>query len=338
MKPFRIGSETLPGPFIMAPMSGISSAADRAIACEHGAHASVTELISSKGLLFNSARTRAYLAHTRTDCPFWVQLFGGDVEAMARAAVIAVEHGARILDINMGCPVKKVTRTGAGVALMADPERASAMVRAMREATRDRVPITAKFRAGWDRERVTAVSFGRVLVEAGAAGLVLHPRVRSQHHGGVADWSLIRELRETVDVPVVGSGGIRVPEDGYRMLEETGCAGAMVGRAALGNPWIFTGLLARRVHVPLPAERLRVVRDHFRRLAGLIGEPRIAVRKFRTRALYYSRGLAGGVEFRRRVVRIQEPDELEAAFEAFFGVAEPVPGYVPGSGHRPGEG
>jgi len=337
MNPFRIGPVTIPGPFIMAPMSGISSAVDRALAREHGAHASPTELISAKGLLFNSARTRSYLTRAPDEEPFWVQLFGGEIEPMARAAVIAEEHGARIIDINMGCPVRKVTKTGAGVALMADPRRAAEMVRAMREATSDRVPITAKFRAGWDRDRVSAVEFGRALEAAGASALILHPRVRPQHHSGAADWSLIRQLKEAVDVPVVGSGGIRLPEDGYRMLEETGCEGAMVGRAALGNPWIFRGLLERRLHVPTPAERAAVVVDHFRRFARLVGEPWVAVRKFRARALYYSRGLEGGAHYRREVVKIKEPDALAQAFERFFGSAEQVPGYVPGPGYRPGE-
>ena len=132
----------------MAPMSGISSPVDRALAREHGAHASPTELISAKGLVQGGARTQAFLARAPGEDPFWVQLFGGEVESMARAAVIAVEHGAQIIDINMGCPVRKVTRTGAGVALMADPDRAAAVVTAMREATGNRAPITAKFRAG----------------------------------------------------------------------------------------------------------------------------------------------------------------------------------------------
>lgn len=338
MSAFQIGPHTLPGAFIMAPMSGISSAVDRAIAREQGAHASLTELISSKGLLHNSKRTRAYLARTPDEDPFWVQLFGGEVEAMARAAEIAVEHGAKIIDINMGCPVKKVTQTGAGVALMADPPRAAAMVKAMRRAAGESVPITVKFRAGFDGDSVTAVEFGKMLEDAGAAALCLHPRVRAQHHSGPADWSLLRRLKEAVAVPVIGSGGVRTPEDGYRMLTETGCEGAMVGRAALGNPWIFRGLLTRRVHVPTPAERRDLVLDHFRRFSALVGEPRVAVRKFRTRALYYSRGLAGGSEYRRTVVRIQEPEALEVELERFFGRAEQVGGYVPGEGYRPGEG
>jgi nifR3 family TIM-barrel protein len=331
MRPFRIGPCTIPGPFLMAPMSGISSAVDRAIAREHGAHATLTELVSSKGLVFGGARTLSYLARAPGEDPFWVQLFGGEVETMARAAQVAAAHGARIIDINMGCPVKKVTKTGSGVALMADPERAARMVRSMCEATDGRVPITAKFRAGWDRESVTAVE------QAGAAGLILHPRVRAQHHAGAADWSLIRRLKEAVGVPVIGSGGIRVSEDGHRMLEETGCDGAMVGRAALGNPWIFVGLRERRDRAPEPAERLAVVLDHFRRFAGLVGDARVAVRKFRARALYYSRGLEGGTVYRRDVVRIKEPDALEEAFRRFFGNARQVPGYVPGHGHRPGE-
>ena len=220
--------------------------------------------------------------------------------------------------------MKKVTRTGAGVALMADPSRAAAMVEAMRRATENRIPITAKFRSGWEDDRVTALDFGRRLEAAGAAALVLHPRLRCQHHSGEADWSLIRKLKEAVSVPVIGSGGIQSGEDGHRMVEETGCDGAMVGRAALGNPWIFTGLLERRDVTPTPHQRLEVILDHFRRFADLIGDPRIAVRKFRARAVYYSRGLAGSAAYRRAVVRIREAEDLEAAFKDFFGSAEPV--------------
>ena len=338
MKPFRIGPHTIPGPFIMAPMSGISSAVDRSIALAHGAHASPTELVSSKGLLHNSERTRGYLAKNDDEDPFWVQLFGGDVDAMAEATKIAVGHGAKIIDINMGCPVKKVTKSGAGVALMADPDRAVRMVEAMRRATDDRVPITAKFRAGFDKETVTAIEFGRRMEEAGAACVILHPRVKAQHHSGIADWGLLKELKEAVGVPVIGSGGVRTPGDGYRMLAETGVDGVMVGRAALGNPWIFAGLLRREDYAPTPAERAHVVVDHFRRFAELIGHEEAAIRKFRTRALYYARGLADCTSYRQRVVRIRDRAELEAELESFFGRAERVAGYVPGHGWRPVDG
>ncbi|MBN2489343.1 MAG: tRNA-dihydrouridine synthase [Planctomycetes bacterium] len=337
MKPLHIGSLTIPGPFLMAPMSGYSSAVDRAIAREHGAHACLTELVSAKGLVFSSRRTRSYLQRAPGEDPFWVQLFGGEIESMAEAARIAAAHGAEILDVNMGCPVRKVTSGGAGVALMADPERAAGIVRAMRAATDGRVPVTAKFRAGRDREDAAAVAFGRRLEAAGAAALILHPRPGREHHSGPADWTLVRRLREAVAVPVIGSGGIRVPEDGYRMLEETGCDGAMVGRAALGNPWIFTGLRARRRHVPTPAERLAVVLDHFGRFATLVGDATTAVRMFRARALFYSRGLEGGAAYRAELVRVREPAALEDMFRRFFGRAEQVPGYVPGHGRRPGE-
>jgi len=337
LRPFSIGRHVIPGPFLMAPMSGISSAVDRAIAREHGAHASPTELVSSKGLLHASERTRGYLAKAPDEDPFWVQLFGGDVDAMARASEIAAEHGARILDVNMGCPVKKVTKTGAGVALMAEPERAAAMVEAMRRATGGEVPVTVKFRAGFD-DRITCIDFGRRMEQAGAACLILHPRVKAQHHSGVADWSLVRRLKEATAVPVIGSGGVRRPEDGWAMLAETGCDAAMVGRAALGNPWIFRGLLERADCVPSAAERCRVVLDHFRRFAALIGDAAVAVRKFRTRALYYSRGLESAVAYRNEVVRIQCPEALERRLASFFAAAEATANYVPGHGWRPDEG
>ncbi len=337
MQPFDIGPHTIPGPFIMAPMSGISSAVDREIARAHGAHASPTELVSSKGLLHNSERTRGYLAKTDDEDPFWVQLFGGEVEAMAEATKIVADHGAQIVDINMGCPVKKVTKSGAGVALMADPDRAVRMVEAMRRATDDRVPITTKFRAGFDKDTVTAIEFGVRMAEAGAACLILHPRVKAQHHSGAADWSLLKRLKEAVDVPVIGSGGVRTPEDGYRMLEETGVDGAMVGRAALGNPWIFAGLLRRADYAPSPDERADVVLDHFRRFASLIGHEEAAIRKFRTRALYYARGLSDCTVYRQRVVRIRDRAELEATLDTFFRAADRVPGYIPGHGWRPGD-
>jgi len=324
LNPVPIGPCTLPGPFLLAPMSGITSMVDRALAREHGAHACMTELVSAKGLIMSSRRTLQYLARAPDENPFWVQLFGGEVESMARASVIVAEQGADLIDINMGCPVRKVLKSGAGVALMADPDRAAAMVREMRRATGDRIPITAKFRAGWDADRITAVAFGRCLEAAGAAALILHPRLRSRHHSGMADWGLLKELKEAVSIPVIGSGGIRVAEDGYRMLEETGCDGAMVGRAALGNPWIFTGLLQRRDVAPSPAQRLSVVLDHFRRFLDWIGDRGVTVRKFRTRAIYYSRGLTGSAEFRRKVVLIREAEELVSSFEEFFGSAELV--------------
>lgn len=314
-----IGPHRLRNPFILAPMAGVSEMPFRVIALELGAALAPTELVSAAGLMRASARTMRYLrSDANRERPFCVQIFGGDPAEMAEAAAVAQAQGADIIDINMGCPVPKVTRNGAGSALMCDPVRARRVVEAIRSRTG--LPVTAKIRAGWDSRSVNAPEVARALEEGGAAAVAIHPRTRAQGYSGRADWSLIARVRERIGCTLIGNGDVSGPEDAERMMRETGCDAVMIGRAALGNPWIFRELTGGTP--PTPAERSSLIRRHFDAHLELHGGPQRGVRSFRKMLLWYAHGLRGATAFRRVAMGLEDPDEIRALVERFFGGAE----------------
>ncbi|MEM1026058.1 MAG: tRNA dihydrouridine synthase DusB [Myxococcota bacterium] len=326
LPPLRIGGLSFDPPVVMAPMAGVSESPYRIIALEMGAGMTPTELVSAKGLQYANARTEAYLRHDSVREPILaVQLYGGDPEAMADAAERVVERGAQLVDVNMGCPVKKVTRNQAGSALMLEPEKAAAVVASM--AKRVSVPVTAKLRSGWDEDQKNAPELGARLRDAGAAAIALHARTRAQGYEGQADWRMIERLRVAVpDVPVIANGDVDGPDAADAVVDQTGCDAVMVGRAALGNPWIFRALRARHRGEAPPApprseEQIAIILRHFR--ASLVhAGPERGLKKFRTHLSWYSRSLRGGARFRERVMQIEAPAEVEAAIRGFFGSAE----------------
>lgn len=343
---FSIGKHRIELPFLLAPMASVSEMPFRVIALEMGAGLATTELISSSGIFYKNRRTRQYMTFDRVrERPYSLQLFGGAVDVMAHAARAAAEHGADIVDINMGCPVKKVTGTGSGSALLGDVPRAVAMVRAMREAVGDAVPITAKIRSGWDEKNVNAVAMAKALEDAGCAALALHARTRAQGYAGTADWDLIGEVAAAVKMPVIGNGDVCTVDDAHRMLAHTGCAGVMIGRGALGNPWIFRSLKAGKdLGPPTPAERLALIRRHLKdHIAfheslddpsgqGASGQggtklrtppAHMATKTFRQHLVWYSRGLRGGKDFRKEVLTLEEPERVIEKLDQFFATAEP---------------
>lgn len=307
-----IGPYEIKNPYILAPMAGVSQMPFRRLALKMGAGLAPTELVSAKGLFYESARTKAYLAHDKTyEKPFCVQLFGGEAESMATAAKKAYEMGAHIIDINMGCPVKKVTKINAGSALLCDTERAQDIVTAMLKATDYKVPITAKIRSGWDAQSLNFKEVGKALEDAGIKALALHARTRAQGYSGKADWMHIAELKNHLKIPVIGNGDVLNVADAKKMFGETGCDAVMVGRAALGNPWIFRDLVFGTSEVS-PFERLSLVLEHLddhvelhRYISMLEGREfsiESAVRSFRSHLIWYSKGLCGGAKFRQNVM------------------------------------
>ena len=314
----RIGPYTLANPWILAPMAGVSEMPFRMIARRFGASMAPTELVSSKGLLYGQARTARYLTHDPSEQPFWVQMFGGDAESMAEGAKKAVELGARIIDINMGCPVRKVTKNGAGSGLLCDPVRAAKIVEAVGQASG--VPVTAKIRAGWDHFTLNFKEMARALEEAGCAALAMHARTRAQGYSGKADWSLIKELVGATKMPVVGNGDVKTPADARRMMDETGCEAVMIGRAALGNPWIFEQLVQQSAP-PSPQQRWTVVREHLDAHMAFVGDVRQGIRRFRSHLMWYTHGLIGAAAFRATVTRLEVLPELLDFAEAFFAQA-----------------
>ena len=299
-------------------MAGVSEMPFRVLAQELGAGLCPTELVSSAGLVRASARTRRYLRHDPIERPFAVQLFGGDPAQMADAARLAREAGADILDINMGCPVPKVTRNGAGSALLCQPERAAEIVRAVGTAG---LPVTVKIRSGWDAARINAPEVAQALEAAGAAAIALHARTRAQGYSGVADWGLIARVKTAVRIPVIGNGDVRSVADARRLIAETGCDAVMIGRGALGNPWIFRELGGGAA--PSAEERLALIARHFREQLAFVGDALHGVRQFRKHLLWYARGLRGASAFRSLAVTLEEPTEVLRALEGFFGESEP---------------
>lgn len=328
LPPLRIGAYEIACPVILAPMAGVSEAPYRVIATEMGAGLAPTELVSAKGLEFSNSRTEGYLEHDPVKEPLLaVQIFGGDPGSMARGAKLALERGAKMLDINMGCPVKKVTRNGAGSALMTDPARAASIVEHMRRAVDDAIPITAKIRAGWDHDHKNAAEVGKALEGAGLAAIAIHPRTRTQGYSGHADWSITRALKEAVSIPVIANGDIWDVEAAHRCVDETGCDALMVGRAALGNPWIFVELAAAHAGraappKPSPVERTAIVLRHLSENIEHVGDEDRAIKKFRQHLIWYSRGMRNGGPFREKVMQLETRAEVEDAIETFFGGAE----------------
>lgn len=314
-----IGPYTLPNPYLLAPMAGVSEQPFRVLAFELGAALCPTELVSAQGLMRASARTLKYLRYDpAVERPYSLQLFGGDPEVMAKAALVGKERGAQLIDVNMGCPVKKVTKGGAGSALMCDPPRAARIVRAIGEATG--LPVTAKIRSGWDHQHRNYLEVAGALEEAGCAALAVHARTRAQGYSGAADWTVIADLKRRMRLPIIGNGDVRTPADARRMQETTGCDFVMIGRAALGNPWIFRELLGGAP--PTGEERVALVLRHFRAHVAFVGEELAAVRAFRRHLGWYAHGLRGASAFRAEANRLGQAGEVEAAVRSFFFRAE----------------
>lgn len=310
IQPLSIGPVRLPNNLALAPMAGTTDLVYRRICHRFGAGLTVTELVSARGLRHDPAMCRnwRYLAIAPEDGAMAIQLFGSEPEDFSAAIKQILDHPllsrCSLIDLNMGCPVKKVVAAGAGCALMQTPGQAEKIVRAAVAATgRTAVPITVKCRSGWDESSVNAPSFARMLAGAGACALTIHGRTRQQMYGGKADWSVIAAVRQAVTIPVFGNGDVRNAGDAARMLTETGVDGVMIGRAAQGNPWLFSQIALElagadpAAAVPDIHERIVVVTTHLDGLIETLGE-KTAVREMRRHLAWYLRGTRGAVRLR----------------------------------------
>jgi nifR3 family TIM-barrel protein len=315
----KIGSTLLKNWVLMAPMAGYTTLPFRLMAKKMGAGCVTTEMVSGKGLTLGHQKTLRYLRSHPDEKPLCVQIFGSQPEVMATAAQIAVDAGADMVDLNMGCPAKKVVKTGAGAALLRDLKKADQMISSVRRACS--VPLTVKIRTGWSQVEPVAVELGRVIENCGADAVIVHPRFATQGFSSSADWQWIRRIKEEVRIPVIGNGDITEPSLALRMRQETGCDGVMIGRAAIRNPWIFRQIEQVEQGVPPiqpgPLARKAFILDHFTLLCETMEESK-AAQAIRGFLLSFSRGLPGSGHFRQTICRISDTPGLVSAMDDYF--------------------
>ncbi len=313
-----IGSLVLPNNLLLAPMAGITNLPVRLLAREMGAALCFTEMVSVNGLVREGEKSFDLVRSVPADRPLGIQLFGDDPACMAEGARLVAGFGD-LIDINMGCPVRKVVASGAGSALLRDQGRVREIIRAVRRATG--LPLTIKIRTGWDAADHTFLEVARIAEGEGCDAVTLHPRSRAQMFEGHADWTRITELKEAVAIPVIGSGDLFTAGDAVAMLRQTGCDGVMIARGGLGNPWIFREALAimagREPASPTPGERLAVALRHLELFVGLAGD-RVAVREMRKHLSWYVRGLPGAARFREAINRGEDKDVLVRELRSFL--------------------
>ena len=313
-----IGPLRLPNNLMLAPMAGITNLPMRLMAREQVAALGFTEMVSVNGLVRDGRKTFELLRSTPADRPLGIQLFGDDPELLAEGARLIAGHGD-LIDINMGCPVRKVVGSGAGSALLREPAKVAAIVRAVRQATT--LPLTIKIRTGWDSDAASFLEIARIAEDEGCDAVTLHPRSRAQMFEGKADWIRIRELKEALRIPVIGSGDLFSAADVAAMLDQTGCDGVMIARGGLGNPWLFREALdvlaGREPRLPTPAETGATALRHLEMFVETFGE-RVALLEMRKHLCWYARGIPGVGQFRAQVNGLRNLEELARAVHEFF--------------------
>ena len=326
--PVKIGNVELKGNLFLAPVAGYSDAAFRSVCIENGACFTYTEMVSAEALVRKNLKTEILMRRACNEKAYSVQIFGGEPEIMAEAAHIVLEKThCEVIDINCGCPVPKIIKTGAGSALTRDPDRlfkvAEVVVKAAGRPEAGGVPVTVKIRSGWESKQMTWRAAAEAALDAGVSAITIHPRTRAQGYEGHSDWGIMKELVELVNgrIPVFGSGDLFKPEDARAMLEQTGADAVMFARGAMGNPFIFrdaTDLLTKGSYEPLPPEER--VKTGFAELERLVAETseQHACLEMRKRFAAYSKGISGGAALRARIVHAASVEDYKDIFANFI--------------------
>ena len=318
LKKIKIGNVELDNNLILAPMAGVTNLPFRII-CEKFEPGMVcTEMVSSKAIFYNDQKTRRLLNTEGEKRPISFQIFGSDEETMGYTAKY-MSKIADIIDINMGCPAPKVVKNGDGSKLLLDLEKAKRIMKVVVENSS--VPVTVKIRKGWDKENIVAVQVAKIAEEVGISAITIHGRTRSEFYTGKADWDIIKEVKDSVKIPVIGNGDIVDEETAYQMFEKTGVDGIMIGRGSFGNPWIFRNIkhfliTGEKLPSPTNSERLNIIKEHIDLAVEEKGE--IAIKELRKHIAWYTKNLKNSSEFRKSINMIETKEQLIKTLNEYF--------------------
>ncbi|MBN2605236.1 MAG: tRNA dihydrouridine synthase DusB [Bacilli bacterium] len=310
---FKIGEIEIVNKVVVAPMAGVSNVAFRSIMKDFGAGLVYAEMVSDKALTFRNPKTFRMLEVAENEHPMTVQIFGGDLDTIVQGAmIIDQESNCDIIDINMGCPVSKVIKADAGAKLMLEPTKIYDIVKAVVAAVKK--PVTVKMRSGWNHDNINAVEIAQLCEKAGAKAIAIHGRTRNQMYTGKADWDIIRQVKEAVNIPVIGNGDILTPEDALQMIEQTNCDAVMIGRGVLGNPWLVqqtVDYLNTGTYDKLISDESKIDHaiEHMERLILLKGE-KFAMLEMRSHAAWYIKGMKGSTHVKREIANISDRESL----------------------------
>ena len=317
---WKIGNVEIPNQVVVAPMAGVTNSAFRVICKRFGAGYVVCEMISDRGIVYHNQRTLNMMDVDPEEHPMGIQIFGGTKETLVEAAKYVEQHtAADVIDINMGCPVNKVVKTDAGARWLLDPNKVYEMVSYVTDAVKK--PVTVKMRTGWDDKHILAVENALAAERAGASAIAMHGRTRKQMYTGQADWNILKEVASQLKIPFMANGDVKTPEDAKKILDMTGATAAMIGRAAMGNPWMLkrtehyleTGELLPEA---TPEQKIEMAKDHLNRLVDLKGEY-VGVREFRGLSTYYIKGIPRAARTKVALVEAETLDEMNDIFDRF---------------------